>query len=138
MSDSGIAIVACCCFFLCILSALAGYFYKKGIRAENARLAMCAFSSTPLVGTWTSLQDVMVITLVGTTYSIEVKNLTGTVLSTLTGNTLTGNNLVIPGNGSSGILDGLTLTTTKTVSQVDGTGATVLVPLSTVYTKTAC
>ncbi|MDD4931422.1 MAG: hypothetical protein PHG66_04755 [Candidatus Colwellbacteria bacterium] len=125
MSDSGVILI-CCCMFLCILAAIGGYLYKvKGIRAGNIKTVMCAFSSTPLVGTWTSESDIATITFVSPSYTVAFKSLTGTAISSTAGSTLSGTTLTIPSIGTA-VLSGTTLTLTKTAGG------------SIVYTKTAC
>lgn len=126
MSDTGLLLVGCCCFFLLILVGIGVYLYNvKGIRTSNYNLAACAFSNTPLVGTWTSTTDLATITLVGTSYTVALKSLTGTAISSTPGCTLTNETLTIPSIGTA-VLKDLTLTLTKTV------GGNVI------YTKTAC
>ena len=117
-------IVGCCCLFLVLIGAVIGYMYKmKGIRSNNLSLIKCAFSSTPLVGTWKDEDEkagktILTISYSSPNYTIIVTGTSpdGSEHPPLTfKGTLSGSDLSIinPDPNSKvqmrGVLDGLTL-----------------------------
>jgi len=145
MADTGIILIGCCLVIFCILAAIGGYLYKKGIRMNNIGVARCVFSSKPLVGTWTSANDKIKITSVDTTYTIVQTTLANVVQGTIEGSILEGNKLTtISTMGgvkitTTGIIDGTTLTVTNDEPVViDPVTMKPAVRKPVVYTKTSC
>lgn len=123
-SDNSL-LVGCCCLFLVLIVAIVGYMYKiKGIKSNNISLSMCAFSSTPLVGTWTSVSNIATITYNSSSYNVNLSSPTGTLISSTPGCTLVGSTLTIPSVGSA-VINGLVLTLTTPTGVV-------------VFNKTSC
>ena len=122
-------IVGCCCLFLVLIGAVIGYMYKmKGIRSNNLSLIKCAFSSTPLVGTWKDEDEkagktILTISYSSPNYTIIVTGTSpdGSEHPPLTfKGTLSGSDLTLipttpsyanldPNRIPRGVLDGLTL-----------------------------
>ena len=118
-------IVGCCCLFLVLIGAVIGYMYKmKGIRSNNLSLIKCAFSSTPLVGTWKGEHKVFgksslnisysspnyTIIMTSTSIGTNPVEESSTIQGTLSGSDLS---IINPDPNSKvqmrGVLDGLTL-----------------------------
>ena len=136
MSNTVLLLIGCCCVLLCIFVSMGGYLYKvKGIRPRYYNLVMCAFSNTPLVGTWKSESKsdpyLLIVTLVDTIYTFATKSPDGLISTRFTGSLIEGKvdipiNKALP-EGGKAVLKDLTLTLTN---NKDGSG--------NVYTKIGC
>ena len=128
-SNTWMIVGCCCCLVLVLIGLVIGYMYKKkGIRSNNLSLIKCAFSSTPLVGTWKDEDEkagktILTISYSSPNYTIIVTGTSpdGSEHPPLTfKGTLSGSDLTLipttpsyanldPNRIPRGVLDGLTL-----------------------------